>query len=70
MTEPHLKARLCPAAIKREPMTGVIRQDNRVVGTICFTGRRSQEFIDDFYNNCYGPLRLHIELLKLPHLPR
>jgi hypothetical protein len=55
------------SSYQREPMTGVIRQDNRVVGTICLPEEDPQVFIDDF-NNCYGPLRLHIEPLKLPHL--
>ncbi|MGN6543868.1 MAG: hypothetical protein ACTHK7_02380 [Aureliella sp.] len=48
------------SSYQREPMTGLIRQDNRFVGTICLPEEDQQEFIDQF-NNCYGPLRLHIE---------
>lgn len=50
------------SSYQREPMTGLIRQDNRLVGTICLPEEDQQEFIDEF-NNCYGPLRLHIEPL-------
>ncbi len=52
------------SSYEREPMTGVIRQDNRVVGSICLPEEDQQEFIDQF-NNCYGPLRLHIEPLPV-----
>lgn len=48
------------SSYQREPMTGLIRQDNRIVGSICLPEEDLQEFIDQF-NNCYGPLRLHIE---------
>ncbi|MCC6508390.1 MAG: hypothetical protein IT423_04740 [Pirellulaceae bacterium] len=56
------------SSYQREPMTGLIRQDNRVVGTICLPEEDPQEFIDDF-NNCYGPLRLHIEPVQIPGGP-
>jgi hypothetical protein len=48
------------SSYEREPMTGLIRQDHRVVGSICLPEEDQQDFIDQF-NNCYGPLRLHIE---------
>lgn len=48
------------SSYQREPMTGLIRQDNRVVGSICLPEDDQQDFIDQF-NNCYGPLHLHIE---------
>ena len=53
------------SSFEREPLTGLIRQDNRVVGSICLPEEDPQEFIDEF-NNCYGPLRLHIEPMQLP----
>lgn len=51
------------SSYQREPMTGLIRQDNRVVGAICLPEEDQQEFINEF-NNCYGPLRMHIEPLE------
>ena len=53
------------SSYQREPMTGLIRQDNRCVGTICLPEEDRQDFIDQF-NNCYGPLRLHIEAMPEP----
>ncbi len=53
------------SSYEREPMTGHIRQDNRIVGSICLPEEDQQEFIDQF-NNCYGPMRMHIE--PLPQL--
>ncbi len=41
------------SSYEREPLTGLIRQDNRIVGSICLPEEDPQEFIDDF-NNCYG----------------
>lgn len=49
------------SSYEREPLTGVIRQENRVVGSVCLPEEDQQEFIDEF-NHCYGPLRLRIEL--------
>ena len=56
------------SSYEREPMTGLIRQENRVVGSICLPEEDQQEFIDQF-NNCYGPLRLHIEAMPGCDLP-
>ncbi|MFO1062566.1 MAG: hypothetical protein U0892_01660 [Pirellulales bacterium] len=53
------------SSFQREPLTGVIRQENRIVGAICLPEEEPQEFIDQF-NNCYGPLRLRIEVSELP----
>ncbi len=44
----------------REPPSGLIRQDAKVVGAICLPEADIQEFIDQF-NHCYGPLRMRIE---------
>lgn len=52
------------SSYERDPMTGLIRQDHRVVGSICLPEEDQQEFIDQF-NNCYGPLRLHIEPMPI-----
>jgi hypothetical protein len=49
------------SSYEREPLTGVIRQENRVVGSVCLPEEDQQEFIDQF-NHCYGPLRLRIEI--------
>jgi hypothetical protein len=52
----------------RDPLSGQIRQDARIVGSICLPEENVLEFIDQF-NHCYGPLRLHIEPPKLEPLP-
>ena len=53
------------SSLSREPLTGVIRQDAKVVGAICLPEEAEQDFIEQF-NHCYGPLRLHIESAGLP----
>lgn len=44
----------------RDPLSGIIRQDQKVVGAICLPEEELQDFIDEF-NHCYGPLNLHID---------
>jgi hypothetical protein len=44
----------------REPLTGIIRQDKRIVGSICLPDEAPEEFIEQF-NHCYGSLGLRIE---------
>ncbi len=44
----------------REPLSGLIRRDAKVVGAICLPEEDLLEFIQQF-NHCYGPLRLHID---------
>ena len=44
----------------REPLTGIIHQQERVVGAICLPEENLLDFINEF-NHCYGPLHLHIE---------
>ncbi|MEZ6138638.1 MAG: hypothetical protein R3C53_27455 [Pirellulaceae bacterium] len=44
----------------REPLSGQIRQDARIIGSICLPEEDVLEFIDQF-NHCYGPLRMHID---------
>ena len=56
------------SSLSREPLTGVIRQDAKVVGAICLPEDAEQDFIEQF-NHCYGPLRLHIESAGLPESP-
>jgi hypothetical protein len=46
----------------REPLTGIIRQDAKVVGAICLPEEELQDFIEQF-NHCYGPLRMRVEML-------
>ena len=41
----------------RGELSGTIRQDEKVIGSICLPEEHVQEFIDEF-NHCYGPLRL------------
>lgn len=48
------------SSLWREPLSGTIRQDTKVVGAICLPEEDLQEFIEQF-NNCYGPMRLHID---------
>jgi hypothetical protein len=45
----------------REPLTGLIRQERKVVGGICLPEENLGEFIDQF-NHCYGPLKMKIEV--------
>ena len=45
---------------QRSPLSGVIRQDKKIVGAICLPDDDLRDFIEQF-NHCYGPLRLHIE---------
>ncbi len=44
----------------REPMTGVIRQGNQIVGAICLPEEDCADFIEAF-NACYGSMRMRIE---------
>lgn len=48
------------SSYSREPLTGLIHQENRVVGAICLPEEFCAEFIEEF-NYCYGPMRLWIE---------
>jgi hypothetical protein len=50
----------------REPLSGTIRQDKKVVGAICLPEADVQDFINQF-NRCYGPMGLHIDMPS--HLP-
>ncbi|XZE46178.1 hypothetical protein SH467x_001451 [Pirellulaceae bacterium SH467] len=54
---------------EREPLSGVIRQGNKVVGSICIPDA-SEVFIREF-NHCYGQLRMQIEENRpsIPSLP-
>lgn len=49
----------------RDPLSGVIRQDTKVVGAICLPREDVQEFINEF-NHCYGPLSMHIDAAQFP----
>ena len=44
----------------REPLSGVIRQDAKVIGAICLPEEDPQDFIEQF-NHCYGPMHMKIE---------
>jgi len=44
----------------REPLSGTIRQDAKIVGAICLPEEDVQDFIEQF-NHCYGPLGMRIE---------
>ncbi len=48
------------SSLWREPLSGMIRQDAKIIGAICLPEDDVQEFIEQF-NHCYGPLRMHIE---------
>lgn len=48
------------SSLWREPLSGIIRQDAKVIGAIALPESDVQEFIDQF-NHCYGPLRMRIE---------
>lgn len=53
----------------REPLSGTIRQDAKIVGAICLPEEDVQVFIEQF-NHCYGPLGMRIEPPKdLPTPP-
>lgn len=56
------------SSIWREPLSGIIRQDAKVIGGICLPEADVQEFIEQF-NHCYGPLRMHIEPPRYVPLP-
>ncbi len=56
------------SSLWREPLSGTIRQDAKVIGAICLPESDVQEFIDQF-NHCYGPLRMHIESPRFAPLP-
>jgi hypothetical protein len=56
------------SSLWREPLSGTIRQDSKVIGAICLPEADVQEFIDQF-NHCYGPLRMHIETPRFIPLP-
>ena len=45
----------------REPLSGTIRQDQKVVGAICLPEEDVQDFIEQF-NRCYGPMGMHIDM--------
>ncbi|MCA9132585.1 MAG: hypothetical protein KDA45_05510 [Planctomycetales bacterium] len=57
------------SSLWREPLSGTIRQDTRVIGAICLPEDDVQDFIDQF-NHCYGPLRMRIEPPSFMPLPR
>ena len=48
------------SSLFREPLSGLIRQDRKVVGAICLPEEELLEFIEQF-NDCYGPMRMTIE---------
>lgn len=56
------------SSLWREPLSGMIRQDSKVIGAICLPEEDVQEFIDQF-NHCYGPLRMRIEPINLVPVP-
>ncbi|GAB5405403.1 MAG: hypothetical protein Aurels2KO_36340 [Aureliella sp.] len=47
------------SSIDREPLDGLIRQGQKVVGAICLPEADLQEFIEQF-NHCYGPMQLQV----------
>ncbi|MBX3422758.1 MAG: hypothetical protein KF752_14480 [Pirellulaceae bacterium] len=49
------------SSTSREPLSGVIRQDMKIVGGICLPETDVFQFIDNF-NHCYGPLKMKIDL--------
>jgi hypothetical protein len=51
----------CMSSPAREPLTGIIRQDRKIVGGICLPEENLGDFIDQF-NHCYGPLKMRIEM--------
>lgn len=48
------------SSASREPLSGVIRQNEKVVGAVALPEEDLNEFIEQF-NSCYGPLRMQIE---------
>ena len=48
------------SSFDRDPLSGVIRQNKKVVGAICLPEKDLHAFIDQF-NHCYGPLHMHID---------
>ncbi len=53
----------------REPLSGTIRQDAKIVGAICLPEEDVQDFIEQF-NHCYGPIGMRIDApLHLSPLP-
>ncbi len=56
------------SSFARDPMTGVIRQGNQIVGAICLPEEDCADFIESF-NACYGSIRLHIEPVIGPQWP-
>ena len=53
------------SSVDREPLSGVIRQNDRVVGAVCLPEDDLLDFIIEF-NHCYGPLALHIDAPEKP----
>ncbi len=47
------------SSIDREPLDGLIRQGQKIVGAICLPEVDTQEFIEQF-NHCYGPMQLQV----------
>lgn len=48
------------SSLNRDPLSGIIRQNKKVVGAICLPEEDLLDFIDHF-NHCYGPLLMYIE---------
>ena len=48
------------SSASREPLAGLIRQNDKVVGAVALPEEDLNEFIEQF-NSCYGPLRMQIE---------
>ena len=48
------------SSLNRDPLSGIIRQNKKVVGAICLPEDDLLDFIDHF-NHCYGPLLMYIE---------
>ncbi|MCR9294315.1 MAG: hypothetical protein NXI32_16475 [bacterium] len=48
------------SSLNRDPLPGIIRQKEKVVGAVCLPEEDVLEFIAEF-NRCYGPLSMHIE---------
>jgi len=48
------------SSASREPLSGLIRQNEKVVGAVALPEEDLNEFIEQF-NTCYGPLRMQIE---------
>lgn len=53
------------SSVDREPLSGVIRQNKRIVGAVCLPEENLLDFINEF-NHCYGPMQLHIDTPVLP----